>query len=173
MTPWLHMRTGCVRVPREHAVGPKGGACQGVRGAAGMTHDRDLPDAQGIHDHAHVGDRRSKIATWVTGRSAVPGPVIRHPADAALRTGREQRLRGRTDVRRAVVPDDGEVGIDALGQGVIDAEDAAVAEPQVSLPHQRSLTTVPHPPLAADMSLRSKREATSAHRLGLVGELLA
>jgi hypothetical protein len=103
------------------------GARQGVRTAAGMTHDREPVDAQHVGDCGGVVGRRRHVPVWAGGRPAVSGPVVRYPADAEPVRGREKWLGGRPDVRRAVVPEDGEPGVRVIRARVVRVQRAAVA----------------------------------------------
>jgi hypothetical protein len=84
------------------------GTCQGMRTATGMTHEREPLDALSIGDCGGVGGRRRHVPVWAGGRPVVAGAGVRYPADAEPGRGREKGLWGGADVRRAVVPEDGE-----------------------------------------------------------------
>ena len=50
------------------------GTCQGMRTAAGMTHEREPLDALSIGDCGGVGGRRRHVPVWARSRPAVGGP---------------------------------------------------------------------------------------------------
>jgi hypothetical protein len=90
-----------------------------------MTHDREPLDAQGAGDGGNIKSRRRQVAARSTSRSAVPRPVVRDPPQAELGGVREQRLGRRAEIRRAVMPEDGEAAIRITGGGVVDVEPAS------------------------------------------------
>lgn len=59
-------------------------------------------------------------------------PVMRHPADAALGGGREQRVGRRASVRRAVVPESSEAGAGTIHGDVVNMQGASVAQHEIS-----------------------------------------
>ena len=115
------------------------GARQGVRATAGMAHDREPVDAQRVGDRSRVGGRRRHVPVRAGGRSPVAGPVVRHPADAEPGRGWEKGLGGRTDVRRAVVPENGEPAVRPVRARVVHVQCATVAQLEISLRN--------HPPI--------------------------
>src|SRR5713101_3882695 len=97
-----------------------------------MSHDRELPDAQCIGDSRDISRRRCHIPAWVRSRSAVPGPVVRHPSDAALGGGREERFGRLTKVRRAVVPEDGKLCSRGIRADVVNMQPATVTQREIT-----------------------------------------
>jgi len=102
-----------------------------------MAHDRELLDAQRVGDAGHVGGRGRHIPAWVGRRPAVAGPVVGHPADAALGGGWKQRLGRRAEVRRAVVPEHRQAGVGSIRHGVVGVQRAPVARQQIGLCHHQ------------------------------------
>ena len=104
-----------VRAERRHAhgggdpVGQQRGAGEGVRAAAGAAHDREPVHAERVGDRGGVAGGRGDGAVRPWGGAAVAGAVVGDPADAERLGGGEERLGRRTDVGRAVVPEDHEV----------------------------------------------------------------
>ena len=115
-------------------------AGQGVGPAAGVAHDPEPVDAQGVGDAGDVARRRRHVAPLGRRRAAVAGAVVGHPAEAEALGGREQGRRGRPDVGRAVVPEHGETLV-AARRGVVHVQHAAVVEPQLDLLHDSHPTT--------------------------------
>src|SRR5437870_5117967 len=100
-----------------------------------MTHDRELLYAQRVRDARDVRGRRSHIAAAVGSRTGVSRPVVRHPAYTEPVGGREQRLRRRADIRRAMVPEHNQAIIRKMPAGVVDMQSAPVAELEIGLGH--------------------------------------
>src|SRR2546425_10719018 len=98
-----------------------------------MPHDGEPYDTQRIGDGGNVWGRRCDVAAGVGARSAIPRAIMRHPADAALGGGWEQRLGRLAKIRRAGVPDNRETTISTTGKRVVDVEAATVAQPKVAL----------------------------------------
>ncbi len=69
------------------------------------------------------------------GRPAVARPIIRYPADAESVRGREKWLGGRSDVRRAVVPEDGEPAVFVVRARIVRVQRATVAQLQIGFRH--------------------------------------
>jgi hypothetical protein len=115
-----------------------------VRGQAGPADRGQDPiwqqrgAAQRVGDAGHVGGRRRHVPAWVGRGSAVAGPVVRHPAHAALGGSWEQGLRRRAKVWRAVVSEHRQAALGTIGQGVVRVQCAPVAQQQIGLFH--------HPP---------------------------
>jgi hypothetical protein len=68
--------------------------------------------------------------------------VMRHPADATLGRARERRFGRLAKVRRAVVPEDGEAGVDITGARVVNMQPATVAHLEIGLVYHRA-TSMP------------------------------
>jgi hypothetical protein len=93
-------------------------------------------DAQRVGDSGDVGGGRCNVPARVGGRSAVPGPVVGHPTDAEPGCGHEKGLRGRADVWRAAVPENGEPTVRPARACVVHVQRATVAQPQIGLRHR-------------------------------------
>src|SRR5690242_1272429 len=99
-----------------------------------MTANRSIPSASAIPATSAAAEATSRPGG---GRGAgVAGPVVPHPADAQLLRVGQQRPRRVAGVRRARVPDDGQLaaaGTSTAGAGVIDVPDAPAAQINVGL----------------------------------------
>jgi hypothetical protein len=79
---------------------------------------------------------------------------MRHPADAQPGGGREQRLGRRAEVRRAVVPENGQTGTGVAGVGVVDVQPPPIAQLQIGLGQHRPSIVSEDPPKKAGPLVR-------------------
>jgi hypothetical protein len=95
---------------------------------------RSHSSAERVWRASHRPCERGATRSW---------PVVRHPADAELRRGREQGLGRRANVRRAVMPEHRQLGVGTIRGGVVTVQRAPVAQLNISLRHHPpSLVTV-------------------------------
>ena len=114
-----------------------------------ITANCPMPSASAMPATSSAADAMSRPGQ--RSRSAVSGPVIRHPADAKLGGSRKQRLGRRAGVRRAMVPENSKASVGIIFAGVVNMQRAPVAQIEIGLchhlpePNDRDLT-----PLAGD-----------------------
>ena len=112
----------------EDAVGQQRGACQSMRTAAGMAHNREPVYAQRVGDARDVGCSQCHVAVLVGGGSTVARPVVGDPPYAQPIRGLEEGFGRRTDVRRAVMPEDGKTAIRIVSARVVHVQRTTVAQ---------------------------------------------
>ena len=88
-----------------------------------MTANRSMLSASATAEASAAADATSRSGRGSTRRSRAG----RYPTDAEPVCVREKWLRGRSDVRRAVVPEDGEPAVRVMRASVVGVQRAAVA----------------------------------------------
>src|SRR5262249_43285298 len=95
---------------------------------------REPVDTQGIRNAGYVAGGRTNAPARMQAGAAISRTVVRQPAHAELGSRREQRFGRLTEIRGAVMPEQGELSVAA---SVVCVQRPSVVQRQIDVFHDR------------------------------------